>query len=76
MRITDLAISKIKESNRLIGRLMIAFNRGQNTIENWMASKSYMLTTHTAVQIIKEETKLTDAEILEESMDEQERAVI
>lgn len=66
MTVTDKAIEGIKGNNRLMGRLMIAFDRGQNTIENWMTSKDIRLTTPTAVQIIREETGLTDAEILEE----------
>lgn len=63
---TDKAIEGIKGNNRLMGRLMIAFDRGQNTIENWMVSKDIRLTTPTAVQIIREETGLRDEEILEE----------
>jgi hypothetical protein len=66
MTVTDKAIEGIKGNNKLMGRLMIAFDRGQNTIENWMASKDIRLTTPTAVQIIKEETGLQDEEILEE----------
>lgn len=66
MTVTDKAIEGIKGNNKLMGRLMIAFDRGQNTIENWMASKDIRLTTPTAVQIIREETGLTDAEILED----------
>lgn len=66
MTVTDKAIEGIKGNNKLMGRLMIAFDRGQNTIENWMALKDIRLTTPTAVQIIREETGLTDAEILEE----------
>ena len=66
MTVTDKAIESIKGNNKLIARLMIAFDRGQNTIENWMASKDVRLTTASAVQIIREETGLTDQEILEE----------
>jgi hypothetical protein len=66
MTVTDKAIELIKGNNKLMGRLMIAFDRGQNTIENWMASKDIRLTTPTAVQIIKEETGLADSEIMEE----------
>jgi hypothetical protein len=66
MTIADKAIECIKGNNKLMGRLMIAFDRGQNTIENWMASKDIRLTTPTAVQIIREETGLQDEEILEE----------
>jgi hypothetical protein len=66
MIVSDKAIELIKGNNKLMGRLMIAFDRGQNTIENWMASKDIRLTTPTAVQILKEETGLTEEEILEE----------
>lgn len=64
--ISHRALSLIPKNNRLIGRLMIAFDRGQNTIENWIESKDVRLTTPTAVQIIAEETGLSDQEILEE----------
>lgn len=64
--ITDTAIREIKGNNRLMAKLMIAFDRGQNTIENWCASKDVRLTTPTAVQVIKEETGLEDSQILEE----------
>lgn len=66
MTISDKAIAAIKGNNRLMARLMTAFDRGQNTIENWMGSKDIRLTTATAVQIFREETGLTDSEILEE----------
>lgn len=65
MIITDKAIGKIKGNNILMGRLMIAFDRGQNTIENWMDSKDIRLTTPTAVQILMEETDLAYEDILE-----------
>lgn len=65
MTISDKAIESIKGNNRLMGRLMIAFDRGQNTIENWMAAKDIRLTTPTAVEIIREETDLPESEILE-----------
>ena len=66
MTISDRAISSIKSNNKLMGRLMGAFNRGQNTIENWLASKDVRLTTPTAVQIITEEAGLSENEILEQ----------
>jgi hypothetical protein len=65
MTISDKAINSIKGNNRLIGRLLIAFDRGQNTLENWMRDKDIRLTTPTAVQIIHEETGLSSEEILE-----------
>lgn len=66
MKISDKAIVAIKRSNTIMGRLMIAFNRGQNTIENWMNSKDVRLTTPTAVQIIMEESELKSEDILED----------
>lgn len=65
MTVSDKAIAGIKGSNKAIGRLIIAFDRGQNTIENWMRDKDVRLTTPMAVQIIREETGLSDEEILE-----------
>ena len=64
MIISERALSVIKGNNRLIGRLMIAFNRSQNTIENWMASKDVRLTTPMAVQIIAQESGLPEPDIL------------
>jgi len=66
MIISDKAIEAIKGNNRLMARLMMAFDRGQNTIENWMVSKDIRLTTATAMQIFREETGLTDSELLED----------
>lgn len=62
--ISDKAIAVIKGNNRLIAKLMIAFDRGQNTIENWMSSKDVRLTTPIAVQAIMEESDLSESEIL------------
>jgi len=71
-RISDMAILRIKGNNTLMGRLMIAFDRGQNTIENWMASKDIRLTTPLAVGIIAEETGLPESEILVEESEVKE----
>lgn len=65
--ISDKAIAAIKGSNRIIARLMIEFDRGQNTIENWMASKDVRLITPAAIQIIAEESGLAKDIILEET---------
>lgn len=64
--ITDKAASKIKGNNRLMGKLMAAFNRTQRSIENWLDSKDNRLTTPMAVQIIKGESGLSEDEIVEE----------
>lgn len=70
MVITDKAIEAIKGNNKLVARLMISFDRTQNTIENWMNSKDVRLTTANAVQIIKEETGLSYEDILEKEVSE------
>lgn len=63
--ISNVAVEKIKGNNILIAKLMIAFDRSQNTIENWLAYKDIRLTTPLAIQIIKEESMLLENEILE-----------
>lgn len=71
-RISDSGIRAIKGSNRIIARLMILYNRGQNTIENWMAARDIRLTAPAAVQIIREESGLEDSEILEDTVASEE----
>lgn len=71
MQITNKAISGIKGNNKLIAKLMILFDKSQNSIENWIGLnkdgvKDIRLTTPDAVRIIAEETGLTPDEILEE----------
>lgn len=64
-QVSDKALLLMKKNNVAIGKLMIAFNKGQQTILNWMDSKDVRLTTPTAVEVIREETGLSDEEILE-----------
>ena len=66
MTISESAIKVIKGNNIVIAKLMIAFNRSQNTIENWLAAKDVRLTTPTAVQIIAEHSLLKENEIIVE----------
>lgn len=66
MTISDKAIQSMKSNNRLMARMMLAFDRTQNTIENWMNDKDIRLTTPTSVAIIREETGLFDEDILEQ----------
>lgn len=63
-QISEKAIAGLKKNHKAIARLMIAFNRGSQTIEDWMRSRDIRLTTAMAVQIISEETGLTEDEIL------------
>lgn len=67
MQISELAISKIRGNNKAINALGYAFDRGYKTIENWLEGRNIILTTPTAVEIIKKETGLTDKEILTKS---------
>lgn len=65
MTISNIVAEKVRGNNRIIGLLMIAFDRGQKTIELWLDDKDIRLTTPTAVEIIKAETGLTESEIFE-----------
>lgn len=69
MRLTEKAVTSIRKNNTVIGKLIIAFNRGQNTIENWLKANDSPLTTPKALSIISEETGLTSEQILEEVQD-------
>ena len=62
--ISDLAISRIKGNNIIMGKLMVAFNKGERAMQNWLERKDIKLTTVTAINIIKAETGLTEEEIL------------
>jgi len=64
MQISDTAIELIRGNNKIMGHLMIAFNRGQKSIETWLDNKDIRLTTPTAVQIIEEGTDLSADQIL------------
>lgn len=67
MRLTEKAIIAIRRNNLAIGRLIMEFNRGQNTIENWLKADNSPLTTPKGVQLITEETGLSKEEILEDT---------
>lgn len=65
MKLSDIAVRKIKGNNQLIGRLMVEFDRGQKAIETWLKDHDQRLTLPEAVRIISEETRLTTEEILD-----------
>lgn len=65
MKLSDTAIEKIKYNTRVKARLMLALDRGSGMVEKWIKyNNSPMLTTAVAIKIIKEETGLTEDEIL------------
>lgn len=66
MKLTDKAKAAIKENTRLKNRLALEFNCSVFTIQRWIEIGEVRLTAPSSTIIIKEETGLTDAEILEE----------
>lgn len=67
--ISQKAIDKSLSNNRIIGRLMTHFDRHPETIKRWLINKEESLTTPIPMQVFREETGLSDAEILEEEKD-------
>lgn len=63
--ISNKAVKKMTGNQRLIGRFMVLFNKSSKTIERWIEDRDIRFTTPQAVIIIKEETGLTDSQILE-----------
>jgi hypothetical protein len=59
------AIEALKASESMKGRIAEALGRSVYTVNRWMYDNDVMLTTATALQIIREETGLTDDEILQ-----------
>jgi len=54
-----------ERKNIIIGKIMSSLNLGERTIEKMIANDSQTVTLPIVVEIIKQETGLTDAEILE-----------
>lgn len=67
MKLTQKAIDALKKDKRARARLQLDLDKSEYTINRYLDSNDIMLTTATALQIIREETGLTDAEILEDS---------
>lgn len=65
--LTQIAISQMLGNNRLIGRLMVLFNRSSFAITRWISNKDQRLTSPLALEVIREETGLTNEQILEET---------
>lgn len=64
--LSEKAIRAIKDSELLKGRLADALNRSVSSVNRWVyEGDTIMLTTATALAIIREETGLSDDEILE-----------
>jgi hypothetical protein len=65
MKLTDKAKKAITTSTRLKNRLALEFNCSVFTIQRWIEAGEVRLTAPSATIIIKEETGLTDKQILE-----------
>jgi hypothetical protein len=63
-RISEQAIVKMRGNYQVLGRLMILFDVHQKTIETWIQKKDVRLTISESVKIIKEQTKLSEDQIL------------
>jgi hypothetical protein len=66
--ITKKAVTKMTGNQKVIGRLMVLFNKSSKTIERWIEDKDIRLTNNGAVEIIASETGLRVSEILEETV--------
>lgn len=62
--LTKKAKKILSDSQAIQGRLADAFGRSFISIQRWIEANDEMLTTAKALQIIREETGLSDDEIL------------
>ena len=69
MNLSDLALSKI-DTQTIRLKLALALTCSERTIVNLIAKKSDDLTKAAALKVIREETGLTDAQILEETAEQ------
>lgn len=65
MILTSKALAEIKSNTRLKNLLALELDRSVHTIEKWIKDNDEMLTTASALEVIRKETGLTDSEILE-----------
>ncbi len=65
MVLTSKALAEIKGSTRLKNLLALELDRSVHTIEKWIKENDQMLTTASALEVIRKETGLTDEQILE-----------
>jgi hypothetical protein len=69
MKLSKKAIQRLRENKKARGRIALAFDKTDFSVIRWIKENSAnsMLTTAAAMQIIREETGLTDEQILEET---------
>lgn len=66
MKINSSIIRKIRESVRIKGLLCVALGKSMKSIEWYCDNNNQLLTTVSALKIIREELNVTDAEIFEQ----------
>lgn len=65
MVLTEAARLAVKGNQNLRNRLAYELKKSAITIDRWIRDNDIMLTTASALKIIKEETNLQDADILQ-----------
>ncbi len=68
MKLSHIAILAVRGSRGIVDKLADATNVSTATIYKWIQGNSDNLTKAAAMKVIREETGLTDAEILEEDI--------
>lgn len=64
MKLTTKALEFLRESIQARTRLALAVGKHVDSVERWIRENHVMLTTATSLQVIREESGLTDDEIL------------
>ena len=64
MTISEKAHKMILNDVKTEANLMLAFNKSHKTVQRWIKNNKPMLTTSTAIKVIKESTGLTEKQIL------------
>jgi hypothetical protein len=65
MKLTQIAIDALKGNKRARARLQLDMDKSEFTINRWIAENDDNLTKAAALKVIREETGLSDNQILE-----------
>lgn len=65
MKLTQRVLEALKNNKTARARLQLGLDRSEYTINRYIFSNDVMLTTAAALKIIREETGLSDAQILD-----------
>jgi hypothetical protein len=67
MQLSDMVRLKIKKNKRIRSLLALALNRTEYTIIRWIDKNNDNLTKAAALKVLRQETGLSDSQILEVS---------